>query len=53
MGSFGYFIINENCIGVNEEHMVKVWHNPNFAQLHPFETAFTELQMVKSILLTI
>lgn len=50
---FGYFVVNESCLGVNLEHIVKVWHNPNFASLQPFETAFSEEQMINSILITI
>lgn len=39
---FGYFRINPNCIGINCQNIVKVWHNPNFACMYPYQSAFSE-----------
>ena len=30
----GFFKVNEDCIGVNNQHIAKVWHSPNFASNH-------------------
>lgn len=53
MKYFGYFIVNEDCIGINTQYIVKIWHNPNFASVKIFSTAFSEEEMIRSILVTI
>lgn len=44
-----YFRINEDCIGINENHVAKVWHSPNFSQLRPHVKAGSEAEMVRNI----
>lgn len=29
----GNFRVSEDCIGVNDSHVAKVWHSPNFAEI--------------------
>lgn len=32
---YGNFPINEDCIGINNQNKVKVWHNHEFNQPYP------------------
>lgn len=46
---FGYFIICEDCIGVDWGNKVKIWHNSDFVALYP-QNPSNEQAMVKSYL---
>lgn len=45
----GCFKVNEDCIGINENHVAKVWHSPNFSQIEPTHTTESEQEMVHNI----
>ena len=47
---FGYFKINPYCIGINTDNVAKVWHNANFAEIHPQQMVNTEEEMILAIL---
>lgn len=47
---FSYFKINPYCIGINNKNVAKIWHNPNFVNPCPFQIAYSESEMILSIL---
>ena len=47
---YGNFVVNEDCIGINDHNTVKVWHNHEYDEPFPKTSIHSEQEMVSDVI---